>query len=1010
MTIGIDLIADPTFFAENRLPAHSDHLWYTDENEARSGRSSFQVCLDGTWKASCAKNPDLTVRGFESPDYDVAEWDDIPVPGHIQLHGYDRPQYANVQYPWDGHEQIEPGQVPTAFNPVVSYVRDVELGELAPGERLVLRLDGAESAVTVWLNGTRVGYAEDSFTPSEFDLTDFARPGVNRIALQVVKWSSGSWLEDQDFYRFSGLFRSVYLRRLPAVHLEDVRIGVEVGADLDRATVRIRPRLSAEGSVRAVLDGVGPLTDDGMGTLSVEVADPHLWSAEDPHLYPLNIDVLDPSGTRTEFVPQRVGLRRFAVEDGILRINGERVVFRGVNRHEFGLRGRVVDRERTEADLVALKRANVNTIRTSHYPNNSYFYELCDEYGFYVIDETNLETHGSWDQVVGGQADAAGAIPGDLPQWREAALDRVRSIYERDKNHPSIIMWSCGNESFGGTNILAMADLFRELDSRPVHYEGVDRDPRYPQTTDVVSQMYTPAATVEEFLRTHRDKPFILCEYAHAMGNSFGAVDHYMDLTEREPLFQGAFIWDFADQAIALTAPDGTPYFGYGGDCGESPHDGDFCGNGIYLADHSPSPKIQEVRHLYRGLHTEVGRDFFTVTNRYLFTSSAAYECVVVLERESRTLATATVDTDTAPGGTDTYPLPVELPGEAGEYAVTVSFRLRRATAWAEAGFEVAGDQGVFTVEGRRPAPFVVPDAAASAAPELVRGRHNVGVRGAHFEVLFSRLAGGLSSYRYGRTHDGGHELLRAPLRPCFWHAPTANERGYGGPFEEGAWALASRYSRPVTVGDYPRVREGEDGITVSFDYELAGLPGSSCSVSYRVTGDGTVHVTQVLRRGKDAPDLPEFGTLIQAVGGLDRFTWYGEGPEECYVDRRAGARLGVYSGSVADRLPGYLVPQESGSCTGVRWATVTDSRGRGLRLECGPDGPMELSALPWTPFQIEDAAHAFELPVSDRTVLRPALMRRGVAGDDSWGARPHPEYRLPQGTLEFRYAFRGLL
>ncbi|MDO4242941.1 MAG: glycoside hydrolase family 2 TIM barrel-domain containing protein [Actinomyces sp.] len=1011
MTIDLSRLADPTFFADNRLPAHSDHLWYADEAEAEAGESSFQVSLDGVWKFFYAKNPAQAPQGFWEPGHDVSQWDDIRVPAHIQLQGYDLPQYANVQYPWDGREQVEPGQVPTAYNPVASYVRDIDLEQdPADGERVLLRLEGAESAVVVWVNGAYVGYCLDSFTPSEFDLTEHLRAGPNRLALQVYKWSSGSWLEDQDFYRFSGLFRSVYLRRVPAVHLEDLRVGVEVAPDLDRATVRVRTRLTGQGTVRARLEGVGDLVEDGEGVLSITVAHPHLWSAEDPHLYNLSLEVLDAAGERTELVPQRVGLRRFGIEDGVLRINGERLVFKGVNRHEFGPDGRVMTRERTEADLVALKRANINAVRTSHYPNNSFFYELCDAYGLYVIDEANLETHGVWDHIVRTDRDLSRALPGDRPQWREAVLDRARSLYERDKNHPCVVMWSCGNESFGGANIAAMAELFRSLDSRPVHYEGISEDPRHPESSDVVSRMYTPAAAVEDRLRTDRTMPFILCEFAHAMGNSFGAVDRYMDLAEREPLFQGGFIWDFADQAIALRAPDGTPYWGYGGDCGESPHDGDFCGNGIFYADHTPSPKIQEVRHLFRPLLTRVGAKELEVTNRFLFTSSAELDCVLTLAREGRVLATARLETDVAPGATATYPVPLSVPTTPGEYTLTVSFRLRRDESWAPAGHEVAGDQGVVLVQAP---PVTAPAFAAPTGeprPELVMGLHNVGVRGRHFEVLFSRVTGALSSYRYGRTADGGGELLRAPVRPCFWHAPTANERGYGGPFEEGAWSLASRYQRAVIGQEYPRVSQDAESVTVAFDYELAGVPGARARMSYRVTADGAIEVTQVLDRPEDAPDLPEFGSILEVPAELDRLTWYGEGPEECYVDRRAGARLDVYDGRVADQLPGYLTPQESGSRTGVRWAQVTDARGRGLRLECEAGRPMELSALPWSPFEVEEARHAFELPPSGRTVLRPALMRRGVGGDDSWGARTHPEHRLPSGRLEFRYTMRGLI
>lgn len=1018
--VGHEQLSDPTFFAQGRLPAHSDHRWYASQAEAVRDESSFETCLDGVWKLAYSVNLATAPEGFEHDDVDVTMWDDVPVPAHIQMLGYDRPQYANTQYPWDGHEDLEPGAAPKDSNPVASYVRAFTLEQdLEDGERLVLRLEGAESCVTVWLNGSYVGYSEDSFTPSEFDLTPYLRVGSNRLALRVVKWCSGSWLEDQDFYRFSGLFRSVYLRRLPAAHLADLRTSVRVAPDLSTARVSVRTTVEGGARVTACLEGVGELEAGEDGLLAIEVDRPRLWSAEDPQLYDLTLRVWDAEGRLSEVVPQQVGIRRFVLEDGVLTINGQRIVFRGVNRHEFGEQGRVMTRERTEADLIALKRANVNAIRTSHYPNNSFLYELCDRYGFYVIDETNLETHSMWDQIVQGRLEVADSIPGDHPQWLGAVLDRARSMYERDKNHPSILMWSCGNESYGGDDIAAMADLFRELDSRPVHYEGVHWDPRRPETTDVVSQMYTPAAKVEELLAGSRSKPMILCEYAHAMGNSFGAVDKYMDLAAREPLFQGAFIWDFADQAIRLTAPDGTAYWGYGGDCGEAPHDGDFCGNGIFYADHTPSPKIPEVAHVYQGLSCEIHGNQVTVTNRYLFTGSEAFECRVRLAREGRQLADAVVETQVRAGGRAAYELPLSVPEEAGEYTITVSFHLRQDTSWAAAGHEVAWDQAVVEVAqeasagtgaGSGQGPLIVVGRPRSGALTLVEGGHNVGVHGEEFDVLFSRITGALTSYRFGRRRDAGYELLKAPVMPCFWHAPTANERGYGGPYEEGAWLLASRFSRPVRQGTIPAVSREGDAVEVTFVYELAGLAGSTCTMRYRVEPDGTVGVTQLLEPAGEVPDLPEMSTLLQVPGDLSALTWYGEGPHECYVDRRGGARLGVWTSEVSQELPGYLVPQESGSHTGVRWARVTDGRGRGLELRCEPGSPMELSALPWTPFEIDNARHAWELPTTDRTVLRPALMRRGVGGDDSWGARPHPEYRLPSGPLGLRFTMRGVM
>ena len=1003
MTFDVNRIADPEYFAENRRAAHSDHRWFrTAAEAARRGGSGYEQLLSGTWKFHYAKNPGQTIPGFEAVDHDCSGWDDIPVPAHIQLQGYDRPQYTNVQYPWDGHENVEPGEVPRRYNPVASYVKTYTLDRpLEPGERLSVSFLGAESAVAVWHNGVYVGYAGDSFTPSEFDLTDTLIDGENKLAAQVFRFSAGSWIEDQDFYRFSGLFRDVVLFRRPAVHVEDVRVRSAVSDDLAEAVVSVRVSLVGRGSVRVALEGVGELSDTGEGELVVRVPKPRLWSPEDPFLYDLTLEVRGDDGAVTEVIPLRVGARRFGIEDGMLKLNGRRVVFHGVNRHEFGLDGRVMSREQTEADIRLMKAAGINAVRTSHYPNNSFFYELCDEYGLYVVDEMNLESHGLWDAVIRGRLTIDQAVPGDRPEWLPALLDRAASMVQRDKNHACVVMWSCGNESFGGKDILAVSNYFREVDDRPVHYEGVHWDDRYPETSDVVSRMYAPAAEIEEYLATHREKPFVLCEYAHAMGNSFGAVDKYVDLAYREPLFQGGFIWDFADQAVRLTDRHGREYFGYGGDAGEAPSDYEFCGNGILFADHTPTPKMQEVKYLYQPLHVSVSEDSFVVENRQLFTGTGGYECVVTLRREADVLDERVVETAVAPGSSAAYPVPFAVPATPGEYTVDVSFRLRAGTAWAPAGHEVAWGQGVVAVPGS-PAGLVV---RTTKQPELIDGIHNIGVRGEHFAALFSRLHGGLVSYRYGMTPDGGHELLKAVPRPSFWHAPTSNEKGWKAPFRDGQWLLASRY--PDVVGG-PTAEVHDGRVEVTYHYALPTTPASSCDVVYAVDGDGHVAVTLTVTPGDGLADMPELGMLFEAPADLHRLRWYGEGPDECYVDRRNGARLGVYRSDVTRELTPYLRPQESGSRTGVRWAEVTDDRGAGLRFDCA--GGMEFSALPWTPFEVENAAHHVELPPISRTVLRPALMRRGVGGDNSWGARTHPEYLLPTGReLAFTFTFHGV-
>lgn len=1011
MTFDISRITDPEFVQQNRLPAHSDHRWFASTHEARAQVSSFEQSLNGLWKFHHAKNPSMTIPSFEHPDYNVDGWDDIPVPAHVQLHGYDRPQYVNQQYPWDGLEILEPGQTPTDWSPVASYVREFELDQpLTDGEHLSVSFHGAESAIAVWLNGAYVGWATDSFTPSEFDLTAHVVDGTNRLAAQVFKWSAASWLEGQDFFRFHGIFRDVTLYRRPRVHAEDVSITTEIADDFSSARIAVDVSLVGEGSVRAAVAGVGDMADAGPGRLQVELDSPRLWSPEDPYLYEVLIEVLDSTGAVVEVIPQQVGLRRVEIVDSIMRINGERVVFKGVNRHEFGSRGRVMTADEIEEDIRILKRSGANAVRTAHYPNSSVFYELCDRYGLYVIDEMNLETHAMWDKIIRGELTDEQALPGDRPEWMPALLDRAASMYERDKNHASVVIWSLGNESYGGKNLRDLGDWFRATDpTRPVHYEGVYWDPRYPETTDIASQMYTSAADVQAYLVDNRDKPFILCEFAHSMGNSFGAVDKYLDLTESDPLFQGVFIWDFADQTLQLRDRYGRDFKGYGGDFGEAPTDYEFSANGIVFADRTPTPAFQEVRYLYQDFRTQITSDAIVVSNKRVFTGLDDVAVAVTLRREGDTLAEHVLDVDVPAQHSRKYPLPFDVPREPGEYTVDVSYRLKAATDWAPAGYVVGWEQEVFTVE-----PSAAATPAFAPAPRVVDSTQNVGVHGKHFSAVFSKIQGNLVSYRYGRTSDGGRELLRDLPYPNFWHAPTSNERGWDMPFRDGQWLLASKSCRPRKGWENPRVIRHDHAVEIQFGYELPTTPVSEVDVAYVIDGHGHVEVTITVRPGDGLPDMPEFGMTLTLDGDLRHLRWYGNGPQENYVDRRGGARLDVWEGDVHGQLTPYMRPQEAGSRTGVRWAEVVDDAGFGIRLDCARgmhDEPgMELSVLPWTPFEIENARHANELPPIHRTIVRPALMRRGVGGDNSWGAKTHDEFLVPKGELTFTFGFQGVL
>lgn len=1021
-------IKDPEFFKENAIPAHSDHVCYPDREHLERGENPFRFSLNGIWKFSYGRNLDDTVQGFEADDYNCRNWGEIRVPAHIQMEGYDVPAYLNVQYPWDGREQILPGEIPTRFNPTASYIKYFTLPESMKGMPVYISFQGVESGMALWLNGQYVGYSEDSFTPAEFDLTPYVRDGENKLAVQVFKWTSSSWAEDQDFYRFSGIYRDVYLFTRPEAHIWDLSVrtllddsyqagqlvidALSCGNGRIEAELRKLPAADAPASLYAAsAPEEAPLfasaafdMKDGETHLSLPVSGFDLWSAEEPNLYELFLQVYDENGQLAEVLSEYVGFRRFEMIDHIMCLNGKRIVFKGVNRHEFSSKaGRVPQEDEILQDITTMKLHNINAIRTCHYPDDSRIYRLCDRYGLYLIDENNLESHGSWDSYARGKdKDMSRIVPCDREEWKSMMLDRVNSTYQRDKNHPSILIWSCGNESFGGTVIRDMADRFRELDNtRLVHYEGVFCDRRYNETSDMESQMYTSAAKIREFLSEHRDKPFICCEYTHAMGNSCGGMHKYTDLTDTEPLYQGGFIWDYVDQSIYKKDRYGKEFQAYGGDFGERPTDYNFSGNGIvYGGDRAPSPKMQEVKYNYQNISAEVSADKVMIRNKNLFTNTSAFDCVVTLAKDGLPVYEAPMDTAVAPLSEQEYALPIRRAEQPGEYTVTVSFRLKEDTLWAKAGHEVAFGQTVYTADA--------PAARTACTKPLtvVRGTHNVGVRGENFEVLFSELFGGLSSYRWG-----GVEMLETIPKPNFWRAPVDNDEGSQLMAQYGQWKLASLYvtHKNLETNQFEDVlvEEHKGSVTVTFLYHLPTRPVTSCTVAYTVFGDGTVETSLSYDPVKELGDMPEFGMILKMNADYDHVEWYGMGPAETYTDRCEGAKLGIYKNKVTDNVARYMVPQECGNKVGVRWAKVTDRRGRGLMFE---GDSMSFSALPWTPHEMENARHPYELPEVHYTVVRAAMQQIGIAGDDSWGARPLPEYLLDiSKKMAFTFRFRGI-
>lgn len=1021
-----NIIKNPEIFEQNRLAAHSDHVCYKNELEKIKGKSSLRYDMNGLWKFAYAKNQSLAPCGFEAADYDCKGWDEIRVPAHIQMEGYDVPIYTNTTYPWEADEFIKPGEVPEIFNPVASYVKYFTIPENMKNKRVCISFQGVESGFALWLNGHYVGYSEDTFDPSDFELTDYIVEGENKLAVRVWKWTSSSWCEDQDFYRFSGIFRDVFLYAVPCVHVEDLSVVPTLNDTFDEGTLSV--------SIKADGDGIASVKLYELGDLSVEkydrakllleefdielrdkeicegscnVKNPLLWSAEKPNLYEVKIIVKDTHGNETEFISQLAGFRRFEMVDGLMKLNGKRIVFKGVNRHEFSsITGRVPNRNEVIKDIVTMKKNNINAIRTSHYPDDSMLYELCDIYGIYMIAENNLESHGTWEAYNKGYVDLDFVVPKDKPQWREMMLDRANSCYQRDKNHPAILIWSCGNESFGGKTIYEMSQLFRQLDKhRLVHYEGVFNDRSYNDTSDMESQMYTPAAGIEKFLAEHPEKPFICCEYTHAMGNSCGAMHKYTELTDREPRYQGGFIWDYIDQSIYKKDRYGKWFLTYGGDFGDRPTDGDFSGNGIcYGGEREASPKMQEVKFNYQNISVDFDSDYiFTVTNKNLFVNTSVFDAFAILLADGEEVYRTKLQISVPPMDRASYEVPVTLKNSMidveKEYCIVVSFVLKENTIWEKAGYEIAFGQHMI----KKP----VSEYSCDKSVELVVGNGNILVRGENFKALFSRMNLGMVSYVYG-----GVEMLpnTIPL-PNFWRTPTNNDSGNMMPQRYAQWKIASMYvttrQNQRFADTSPRVEKNNNNIAITYTYFMPTTPQSSCEVTYRVFGDGTIETTLSYDPVKELGDMPEFGMMFKLDADYDTVKWYGLGPQETYEDRQHGGKYGVYENKVADNVAEYLVPQESGNKCRVRYAKVMDKKGRGM-LFFGDE--LSFSALPYTPHELENAAHHFELPPVHYTVVRVAKKQMGVGGDDSWGSHTHTEYLLDASEkMEFTFCFRGI-
>ena len=924
MKAELNWLTDPTVFRVNRLDAHSDHVCCASAEELARGETSLRQSLDGVWRFAWSKAPALRPEDFWREGYDDSGFGTIQVPGHMELQGHGQIQYINALYPWDGHAELHQPQIDLDDCPVGSYVREFDLDPGLRGKRVCISFQGVEQACYVWLNGNFVGYAEDTFTPSDFDLTPYVRETGNRLCVEVYKRSSAAWIEDQDFFRFSGIFRPVFLYAKPELHLEDLWLQAGLAEDNRTGTLSIRLLLDgaqegAEVSCRighpvqgVLFDGALELNGEGryLRSQSFRFENVLPWRHETPELYQVTLTLKTADGTVTETVPYAVGFRRFELKDGVMLLNGERIVFNGVNRHEWSPeKGRAISQEDMESAMNTFLRNNINAVRTCHYPDQTPWYHLCDRNGIYMIDETNLESHGSWQTP--GSVESGKVVPWNHPEWKECVVDRARSMFERDKNHTAVLLWSCGNESYAGEDILAMADFFRANDSsRLVHYEGCVHDRNFAACTDIESRMYAPPEDIRKYLESKPEKPFILCEYMHDMGNSLGGMESYIRLAEEYPQYQGGFIWDYMDQALWRTNCNGQRVLGYGGDFGERQSDYAFSANGIVFADGAEKPAMQEVRYWYASPEARAAHD----------------------AANQRKAAAA-------------QPLPVKAP-----------FPLR-----------------------------------------ISHGDGAVGVRGRDFEVLFSLYEGGPVS-----IVSGGKEWLWRAPRPAYWRAVTENDWGCGFPFRSALWSSADAWQKCV---DHHVLEESGEKFSIRYTFTSPAVPDLRTEIDYTVDSTGCMKVDARYHGQPGRPELPLFGIRFATPEPVETVRWLGLSGET-YPDRKKGGIFGWHQET--PHVSAYLVPQECGCHMDTRIVSLGMAGGKTLSFEM-TDAPFAFSAIPYTPQQLEQAAHREELPPPVRTVVTVCGAMRGVGGINSWGADVEPAYRVSgedDQALSFRFRF----
>lgn len=1007
---------NPAKFAEGRLPHRATLFPYPSATDALKGdyqKSPWYESLNGKWKFNYAEKPADRPEDFYKTDYDVSGWEEINVPGNWETQGYGYPIYVNTRY-------IFPKNPPYTMhddNPVGSYRRSFTIPESWSGRKVILHFGGATSGMYVWINGKKVGYVQGAKNPAEFDITPYIRQGSNEIACEVYRWTDGSYLEDQDFWRLSGLERNVYLYSTADTRIEDIFARGSLDGNYRNGVLNAEVTLnnynstSDERKVEAVLYGADgkkiwsasksiSLKPDALTTVDFSV--PALknirqWSAETPNLYTLVVSLSDTQGNIIEATSTKIGFRTVEIRDSQLMVNGKPIEVHGVNLHEHHeVTGHAVDRETMLKDIRMMKQNNINAIRTSHYPQSPMMYDLCDEYGLYVVDEANVEIHGMG--VVHNHPDTTNH-PAYHPDWNAAIMDREMALVERDKNHPSVITWSLGNESGNGENFKDAYRWIKNRDkSRPVQFEQADET----WNTDIVCPMYPSIDYMKEYAsRQNPGRPYIMCEYAHAMGNSSGNFQEYFDIIRSSPQMQGGFIWDWVDQGFVRTDEDGKKYWAYGGDFGAQHYDNDdnFCINGLVNPDRTPHPGLNEVKEVYQDIRFsgDPAKGKVTVENHFNHKDLSGYDFKWQLLRNGNVIQKGALPAvKAAPGSKADVKLPTfdaDL-NDGNEYHFQIFANTKTGSDIIPAGHEMAREE--FPLAGNYNYSPVIADNNKLTVKNLPNGCQ---VNAGDVEIIFNK-DGWIKKYK-----AYGNDIFSDGIRPSFWRAPTDNDWGEGMYKKANAWRHAFDNSTVKSV-DF---KTSADSLTVE---SVRSMPDVNCDLKtiYTVYADGTMAVTESLITQADShiPEMMRFGTSIPLPKVYDNFKWYGRGPWENYSDRKHSAFMGIHDGKVADQYFSYIRPQESGNKTDVRWAELTNGNGFGIRVTGAK--PLNVSALDVTPGALDLGSEKHNMHQSDvypdrwNVYLNVDMAQRGLGGDNSWGASPHRQYRLFPADYSYTY------